>query len=186
MDPSAQVHSLDALRDLRTALIKFREEASNALTAVDVEVRHGLEWISHDLLKQWQQEFRKREDAVGECKTALARCQLMKLPSGETPTCDDEKKQLRIAKMRVEEAAEKIKLVKKWTQILEQEAIEYRGPAQQLDLLVQSDLVAGVADLDGRIRSLEAYLQTLSEGVDMGLPQVTSEASLEEKKDEKK
>lgn len=175
MNPSAKVHSLDALRDLRTALVKFREEVTNALTAVDVEARHAHEWLSHDQLKHWQSELRRREDQVAECKTALHRCQLMKLPSGETPSCSDEKKQLARAKARLEEAEEKIKLVKKWTLIVEQEMIEYRGPAQQLDLLVNSKLVIGIEDLDSRIRSLEAYLGTLSEGYDLGLTPTTPE-----------
>lgn len=176
MDPSARVLSLDALRDLRSALNKFREEASNALTSVDVEMRRAFDWLSHDQLKHWQQELRKSEDLVGECKTALARCQLMKLPNGETPSCDDEKKQLARAKRRLEDAEEKIKLVKKWTQIIAQEIIEYRGPTQQLDMFLQSKLVVAGEDLESRIGSLEAYLQTASPGVDMGLPPAASQA----------
>lgn len=176
MNPSAQVHSLDALREFRATLVKFREEVSNALTAVDVEARHAFEWLSHDQLKHWQSELRRREDMVGECKAALHRCQIMKLPTGETPPCIDEKKQLAKAKARVEEAEDKIKAVKRWTMILEQELIEYKGPVQQLDIMVQSKLLFAIEDLDSRINSLEAYLQTTSEGVDLGLnPGVSAE-----------
>jgi hypothetical protein len=182
MNPSAKVHSLDALRELRTTLVKFREEVSNALTAVDIEARHAHEWLKHDQLKFWQSELRRSEDLVGECKTALHRCQLMKLPNGETPSCSDEKKQLAKAKARLEIAEDKIKLVKKWTMIVEQEMIEYRGPVQQLDLLVQSKLVSAVADLDSRIRSLEAYLETVAGGVDLGMAPAVATPSADETK----
>jgi len=169
MNPSANVRSLDVLRELRTAIVKFREETSHALTSIDVEIRHTLDWLSHDQLKFWQSELRRREDKVGECKMALARCQLSKNASGETPSCDDEKKQVARAKARVEEAEGKIELVKKWTMVVQQEIIEYRGPAQQLDGILTSKLPVGLQDLDSRIASLEAYLQTMSESVDLGL-----------------
>ena len=81
---------------------------------------------------------------------------------------------------RVEEAEDKIKLVKKWTLIVEQEIIEYRGPAQQLDLLVQSTLLAALEDLDSRINSLEAYLQTAPQAVDLGLPPAQTESPASE------
>ena len=174
MNQSAKVHSLDALVELRAALVKFREEAAQAMTAVEVEINRGQEWLSHDQLKFWKAEFRRCEDLVGEAKMALARCQLMKNAAGETPSCEDEKKQLAKAKARRDLAEEKIELVKKWTLIVEQEIIEYSGPAQQLNTLLDATLVQGIAELDGRMRSLEAYLQTISEGTDLGLSPVSS------------
>lgn len=176
MPQSANVHSIDDLKDFKVAFVKFGEEASQALAAVDVEVRRALDWLSHDQLKFWQQEVRRREDLVNEARMELSRCLISKTASGETPSCYDQKKALERAKLRLEEAREKVEKVKYWTRVVEQEVTDYRGPAQQLGNMIDGELPKAYANLQRIIDSLEAYLNVPPE-LDTG-PGLAASAAL--------
>ena len=175
MTQSAHVRSVDSLKDFKVGFVKFGEEASQALASVDVEVRRALDWLSHDQLKYWEHEVRKREDLVGEAKMELSRCLISKTASGETPGCYDQKKNLEKAKRRLEEAHEKVEKVKHWTRVVEQEVSEYRGPAQQLGNLIDGELPKAYALMQRIIDSIEAYMNVPPE-LDTGPGLVTSAA----------
>ncbi len=161
MDGSAHVRSLDALREFRLALIKFRDESGQAMAAIEMEIQRAMDWLSHDRLKFWQQQIRVREDRVNEAKMDLHRCQLSTNADGTTPACDDQKKALSRAKRQLDEAHEKLELTKKWIQIVAQEISEYRGPAQQMMQLIEGSMPTATADFDQLVRSLEAYVQDM-------------------------
>jgi hypothetical protein len=155
---TARVRSIDGLRDFRTSFITFREDSMQAMAAVDQEIRRVLDWLQHDQLKYWQQEMRRREDAVGEAKADLNRCLMMTTATGDRPSCSDQQLALRKAKARLEEAVEKIKKVKHWSQVVEQEVAEYRGPAQQLNNVLEGQLPEAFELLDRMIDVLESYV----------------------------
>ncbi len=45
---AANVRSLDAIAGVREALLVFQDELDQALSAIDVEMRHVLDWLEHD------------------------------------------------------------------------------------------------------------------------------------------
>jgi hypothetical protein len=160
---SANVRSIHMLHDFRASLVSFREDSGQALGAVEVEIRRMLDWLTHDQLKYWQSEIRRREDVVGECRADLNRC-LMSTASEGVPSCSDQKKALEKAKRRLTEAQEKLEKVKQWSRIVEQEVSEYRGPAQSLNNLLDADVPQALALLDRKIVILEAYADMLPGG----------------------
>ncbi|HWA99166.1 MAG TPA: hypothetical protein VG713_11765 [Pirellulales bacterium] len=160
MNDAANVRSLDAVRDFRVAIAKFREQAAHALAAVDIEIARTLDWLGHDQLKYWKAEIRRREDRVNEAKMDLHRAQLCKNAAGETPACTDQKVALAKAKARLGEAEEKLEKVRQWLQIIEHEVTEYKGPAQQLANTVDTSLPRALALIDRKLVSLEEYLNT--------------------------
>ena len=157
MNGSAGVHSLAALEELKNVLAKFQTEGKEALAVTDMTVHRSLEWFQHDLLKQWQSEFRKREEAVTNARADLERCRMQSF-GDRTPDCTDQKVALKKAQIRLEEAEQKIKAVKKWSRILEEEVGEYRGPAQELANVIAGDLPKAVAELNRMLLALEAYI----------------------------
>ena len=151
-------------RDFRVALSNFGCAASQAMAAVDVEIRRTLDWLKHDQVKFWQQEVRRREDAVGEARQDLSRCLISTSAGGTQASCTDQKVALEKAKKRLDQAREKVEVVKRWGQVVEQEVGDYRGPAQQLAMLIDGDLPRAMALLARKIQALEEYANLMGEG----------------------
>jgi hypothetical protein len=154
---SAGVRSISALEEFKAILANFETEAKEALAVTDMAVRRSLEWFQHDLLKHWQSEFRKREEAVTNARAELERCRMQSF-GDRTPDCTDQKVALKKAQLRLEEAEQKIKAVKKWSRILEEEVGEYRGPSQELGNIIAGELPKAVADLNRMLAALAAYM----------------------------
>jgi exonuclease VII large subunit len=155
---TANVRSIDALKDFRNQLIAFRDSGSQVLAAVQVEIRRTLDWLSHDQAKYWQQEIRHREERVNEAKMELSRAMMSKNASGEPPPCTEQKVALAKAKQRLAEAEDKLDRVKHWVQVLQQEVEDFRGPSQTLASRLDAGLPKAVVWLDQAIASLEAYV----------------------------
>lgn len=157
MNGSAGVHSIAALEELKNVLANFETEAKESLAVTDMAVRRNLEMFQQDLLKYWQSEQRKREEAVTNARGDLERCRMQSF-GDRTPDCTDQKVALKKAQIRLEEAEQKIKAVKKWSRILEEEVGEYRGPAQELGNMVAGELPKAAADLNRMLNALDAYI----------------------------
>jgi hypothetical protein len=164
---SADVRSISALEDFRGILANFETEAKEALAVTDMAVRRSLEWFQHDLLKHWQSEFRRREEAVTNARGELERCRMQSY-GGRTPDCTDQKVALKKAQIRLEEAETKIKAVKKWSRILEEEVGEYRGPSQELGNFLAGDLPKAAAELNKMLNALAAYMSVAAPSGSVG------------------
>lgn len=158
MDSQARVASLDRVEDFRAAYAKFGDAARQALLGVDLEIRRMLEWLEKDIIAYWKGEIRRREEKVNEAKAALHRKRIT-AAFGHTVGDTDEIVQLRKAKARLDEAEEKLKAVKQWHLVVEQEVNEYRAPAQVLGNLLDADVPRALSSLSRMLETLESYLQ---------------------------
>lgn len=154
---SAGVHSISALEDFKASLATFETEGKESLSVIGMDVRRGLDWFTHDLLKHWQTQVRKREDEVTNAKADLERCRMQKY-GDRTPDCTDQKVALKKAQARLEEAQHKVQAVKKWSRVLEEEAEEYRTQSQQLDALFGGEMPKALAEMGRMLTALEAYI----------------------------
>lgn len=157
MNGAASVHSIPMLREFRAALATFATEAKESQSVNDMTVRRELDWFQNDLLKFWQTEIRKREDALVNAKAEYERCRMQSF-GGKAPDCTDQKVAVKKAQGRLEEAQEKLKRVKKWSRVLDEEAEEYRGQSQALSDMMAGDMPKALAELDRLLAALEAYL----------------------------
>lgn len=158
MDSQARVASLDRVQEFRTAYAKFGDAARQTLLGVELEIRRMLEWLEKDQVSYWKAEIRRREEKVNEAKAALHRKRIT-ATFGHVVSDTDEIVALRKAKVRLEEAEEKLKLVKQWYLLIEQEVNEYRGPSQTLGNLLDADVPRALSSLDRTMDTLESYLQ---------------------------
>ena len=85
-------------------------------------------------------------------------CRAQKLPGGGAPACLEEKKALDRAKAQLVYIEDKIVKTRKWGDVAERQASEYKGRASQLQMLIDSDLPKTIALMDRVITSLEAYV----------------------------
>jgi len=59
MGRTANVLSVQTLRDFKNTMINFAEEARNALGGVDTELRRMRDWLERDQLGYWQAQVKK-------------------------------------------------------------------------------------------------------------------------------
>ena len=57
---SANVRSLEAIQAVRAALVVFRDELEQALSMIDLEMRHVLDWLEHDRPRFWRRQRPRR------------------------------------------------------------------------------------------------------------------------------
>lgn len=154
MSPSADVRSIDAIRDYRADWLAVADEANKALLSAALEIRDALEWIEDDMPRFWRAQVRKAEDRVVEARLDLERCMI----TATSPvSCSDQRVQLERAKRRVVKAHEMVERVRKWGLIVKQEIGEYEAPSRQLTAALDTIVPAGAAMLDRMLSGLEAY-----------------------------
>jgi len=153
----ANVRSLDSIKDFRVALINFSEDAKNALTGVEMEIRHFRNWLERDRLGYWKGQVKKNMEAVAEAKADLFRRQLSQSNS-ESVSDADQKEALRLAKRRLKEAEDKVEKIKKMIPVLEHAIAEYHSQSQPLGDRLSGGLVGSIMLLERMIIAVERYL----------------------------
>lgn len=150
----AKVYSIEALKAFREQLAGFGEEAVNALVAVDMEARRAIDHITRELPLHWKAELKKRTDKLALAKGELYRRRL----AGEGKLDDTvEKEAVRRAEMRLAEAEQKLRTIKKWEAPLRQAAEQYHGQSRGMADLAGPQMEARLAQLARMIDALEAY-----------------------------
>jgi hypothetical protein len=160
----ARVHSVDALKHFRVALIKFAEAANAALGDSDAEVQRTLMWLQGEQQQFWTGQIRKRHEKVNQCKDAVRQKKLYKDSTGSTQSAVDEEKALAIAQKRLAEAEQKLANTKRHALRLQKEIHMYKGAVQRLSTQVTAELPNAVASLDRMVAALEAYLTLTAAG----------------------
>ncbi len=156
MGQSARVTSIDALRTWRESLSVFHDDAVEALGAVELDLRRTLDWLDGQT-RFWQLELRRRDDAVVQAKSELARKKMMPI-IGRTADTTEQDKNLRRAQMRKQEAEEKLERARQLGPILTRAIDEYRGPARRLSGMLDADVPNAIALMERKLDALQAYL----------------------------
>lgn len=154
MADSANVQSIEAIRDIRDALVVFMEDAKNALNDTDFELRRTSDWLTHEQRLHWTAEVRRRGQEVADARSALQRKEL-----GNATDTSVEDKMLRIARTRLAEAEEKVEIVRRWLPEMQRASHEYRSQAYPLGDMINGDLENALAKLSRMLESLENYLR---------------------------
>ena len=153
------VSSIDVLRSAREALLLFTEDAQAALGATESEINRCVDWLTHDQRMYWQSEVKRRHEGLSEVKAELHRKQLSQTP-GSAPRDSEQREAVRTAKRRLEEAEDKIELLKRWLPEVERAIMEYQGQARTFADLLEFDVDRSVEGLDRMIAALDDYVRT--------------------------
>lgn len=157
MSQDARVLSVQALRDFKGSMIKFVEEARNALSGVDMELRRMRDWLERDQLGYWQMQVKKRQEAVMNARSELAKRQIS--AKGNSSISDTEQKEaLRLAQRKLHVAEEKVQVVKRLIPILHHEIAEYKSCASPMNDHLSGGMEKSMGTLEKMVRSLEDYL----------------------------
>ena len=159
MGQEARVSSILALKQLRAALGTFADTAAKALEEASMEIQRGRQWLQEDRYRYWKTQVQTRTERFSRAKIALKQKQVFDRTLGGTPTsCVDERKALKIAEARLQEAEHKFSRVQAWSQRIEKEMSDYRGATQRLLSAIEVEIPNARARLDNMIEALEAYV----------------------------
>ncbi len=158
MSSQAEVHSIDALKDFRTALALYSEESLSALGAVEAEVRRTGQWLQQERPYYWQEQIKRRREQVAAAKAEVFRRRLQKTPES-SPSLSEPMEILRRAEASLQDAEKRLLLVRKWQPLFHHAVLEYHGSIQRIKDLAASDVPRAVAALTRMIDALEAYLR---------------------------
>jgi len=156
MSQFARISSLDALREFKASIADFAEQAGLALSESQADVQRTIWWIQNDRNSHWQREIKKRAEKVVQAKAELFKKQLADNDARTSAIL--ERKNLAKAQHALEEAEEKLKRVKKWSQALERELMLFKAGCGQVSGAVAGDLPTAIGRFDKMIQSLEAYV----------------------------
>lgn len=157
---SAANVQVDAIRDFRTALIKYLEVANVALADGESEVMRTLHWLELEQLPFWQQRIRKYEEEVGRWKEAIRQKTLYKDSTGGKSSAVDEKKKLQQAEARLADAHHRFLATKQYVKRVQKQHDEFRGQVQKLGMTLGGEGKDTVAKLTHLERILGEYLKS--------------------------
>jgi hypothetical protein len=159
MSRSANVLSVQALKDFKNAMINFGEEARNALSGVDMELRRMRDWLERDQLGYWQAQVKRRSEEVMQARSDLHRRKITQ--QGSDAVSDAEQKEaLREATRRLRVAEDKVALIKRLIPALQRAIAEYHSHSQPLGDHLSGGFERSLASLERMIAALDAYLAT--------------------------
>jgi hypothetical protein len=158
MSNQAEVHSIEALKDFRTALALYGEDTLAALGAADAEIRRTTVWLQQDRPYFWQEQIKRRRERVASARADLFRLKLQKTPEHH-PSLAEPKEKLRQAEASLQDAEKRLVLVRKWQPALQQAILEYHASVQRLKDLAAGDVPAAVSLLGRLVDTLEEYLR---------------------------
>jgi hypothetical protein len=158
MSRAANVLSTQTLKDFKVTLINFGEEARNALSGVEMELRRTRDWLERDQLGYWMAQVKRRNEELMQARADLHKRKISQ--QGSDAVSDTEQKEaLREAQRKLRIAEEKVELIKKkLIPFLHHEIAEYHSHAQPLGDHLSGGFERSVAAMEKMIIALESYL----------------------------
>jgi HEPN domain-containing protein len=154
---SADVRSIDALRDWLAALAKYRSAVQDTLSGMQMEIRKAHDWLESQG-QLWKTIVRDCEDELLRAKNELRQRKYSTDLSGREPDTTVQERNLRRAEARLEFAQEKVETCRRWVMKLPKVVEEsYDGAARRLANFTDVDLQNAMALLDRQITALENY-----------------------------
>jgi DNA repair ATPase RecN len=153
MPERAHVTSVEALDSFRASLIVFVNKARPALEEVTAEVVRTKLWLENEQRLHWENQVRRRRNALDQAKQALSSARLSILE----PSATLEQMAVQKARRALEEAEAKLKLLKRWTRDFDSRVQPLLKEMDKLHSVLSTDMARAAAFLAQAIATLAAY-----------------------------
>ncbi len=157
MAETANVRSIDAIREFRSSLITFSDDARNALASVEMELRRTRNWLERDQIPYWRTQIKKRNEQLSEARADLFRRRLSQSNS-DAISDSDQKEAVKKMEARLRRAEQMLEKSKSWIPLLDHAIMEYHGRSVPLSDLLGGDVMNAIATLERMTRALDAYV----------------------------
>ena len=159
---SANISSPEVIRMFRAQFIEFDSSCVNEIEGVRGDVQRTLNWLEGEQKTYWRTQLTKREEAV-----LVAKSQYTFAKHGG-PTGRQSAEEQRIAWKRAqrakEEAEDKLKKIKRWSNTINQQVIKELKPIEVLASNLSAITPKAIMRLDEMLDNLDIYLRQTSVG----------------------
>jgi hypothetical protein len=155
MPQQAHVTSLETIESFRASLIVYLSQARPALDEISAEVLRARLWLENEQRTHWENQVRRRSKVLEEAQQALFSSRLGSLRH-ETAA---EQMAVHRAKAAVEEAGDKLRVVKKWHRDFDGRVQPMVKQMEKLHTVLSQDMGRAVASLTQTLNTLAAYAQ---------------------------
>jgi hypothetical protein len=153
MATKANVTSVEALQSFRANLIVYLSKARPALEEVSDEVIRTRVWLESDRRVFWEREVRRRLQKLQDAQQALFSAEISALRAVSTA----ERMAVIKAKRALDEAEEKLKIVKRWIRDFENQVEPLAKKMEKLDSVLVTSLPKAMAYLAQAVKTLDDY-----------------------------
>lgn len=155
MSGQANISSIEALEAFRADLVQFIAKARVALEEVEGDVRRTQTWLDTDRTQHWTGQLRQWTKNLQQAEQELYSANLT------SPQAANAFQKMAVLKARrkVEEAEEKLRVVKKWRQSFELRSTPLLRQLDPMFHLVSQQLPKGVHSLGESIKALQEYAE---------------------------
>jgi hypothetical protein len=153
MPDRAHITSVETLDEFRANLIIYLTKARTTLDDVNSEVLHTMNWLQNDQRAYWQQQVRRRSKALEHAQQELFGARLSDLRH----SADAEQAAARRARQALEEAQDKVRLVRRWSREFDSRIEPLAKQMDSLRNILSIDMKHAVAYLGQVIKTLADY-----------------------------
>ena len=153
MSDQARISSIDALEAFRADLIQYIAKARVALEDMEGDIRRTQTWLDTDRTQHWTGQVKQWTKHLHQAEQELYSANLT------SPHASNAFQKMAVLKARrkLEEAGEKLRVLKKWRQTFENRATPLLRQLDPMFHLVGQHLPQGVFSLGESIKALQDY-----------------------------
>ncbi|MEO5913720.1 MAG: hypothetical protein ABIS50_05775 [Luteolibacter sp.] len=156
MSEQVKISSIDALEAFRADLIQYIAKARVALEDMEGDVRRTQTWLDTDRTQYWGGQMKLWTKNLHQAEQELYSANLT------NPQASNAFQKMAVlkAKRKLDEAEDKIRVLKKWRQTFENRATPLLRQLDPMFYLVGQQLPKGVYSLGEAIKALQDYAET--------------------------
>lgn len=153
MPQRAHVTSVEALEAFRARLVVYAAQARSALEEITSDATRTRLWLENDQRTAWENHVRRRARALDEAQQALFSSRISSLRVESSA----EQLQVQRAKRSLEEAQDKLRVVKAWNRDYDNRVQPLLKQMEKLHSVLTHDLVQAAAYLAQAVSTLSDY-----------------------------
>jgi uncharacterized protein YhaN len=155
MPDQVNISSIDALEAFRADLVQYIAKARVALETTEGEVRRTQTWLDTDRVQHWSGQVKMWTKQLHQAEQELYSANLTNPQAANA----FQKMAVVKAKRKLEEAEDKMRVLKKWRQTFENRATPLLRQLDPLFHHIGQRLPKGVFALGESIKALQAYAE---------------------------
>ena len=159
MSTRAKVTSVEAIESFRTQLILYMSKARPTAEEVNADVMRTRTWLESDRKTFWEAQVRRRAKILEQAKQELFSAELSNLRDASAA----ERLAVNRAKRALDEAEDKLRMVRKWTREFNNRVEPVAKQLERLHTVLANTAPEAIAHLAKVIKVLPEYAEIRTE-----------------------